>query len=205
MTTEATGAMSWVETLRAVVEIAKGINWPAVMFPLLVIWGMAYMVRLDRADGAWKIAQLFANPDGSANGASTGWMVALAVGVWVVYFETVAGRMTDITLGLFMGTFVAGGVWRHQTASRERIATLGHAPVKTEQTTTTSTTVTAAAEPAATWLAIEKAPQDGTVVLLLVGGNPDGVPGAYVDGAWRSESGDTVAPTHYMPRPRSPQ
>lgn len=82
----------------------------AAVFPLLIAIAVIYLLRLDRDKNiAFRLVQFITDDTtGKANTNSLGVVVALLVSTWVVYYETLAGRMSEWLLGLYLGLFVAG-------------------------------------------------------------------------------------------------
>ena len=91
-------------------------------FPALIALAVAYLWRLDQDPSTpFRLVQFVADDQtGRANSGSLAYVVALLVGTWIVYYETVAGRMSEGLLGLYLGTFVVGQVARSGIAAAQR-------------------------------------------------------------------------------------
>ena len=89
-------------------------------FPALIGLALIYLLRLDRdARTDFRLVQFIANTDGTANSASLAYVVVLLVTTWAIWVLVVQGALTEGYLGLYAGTFVAGGVAR-ATVARPR-------------------------------------------------------------------------------------
>ena len=94
------------------------LHWLLVgSFPALIGLALIYLLRLDRdATTRFRLVQFVANPDGTANSASLAYVVVLLVTTWAIWVLVVQGALTEGYLGLYAGTFVAGGVARAAVA-----------------------------------------------------------------------------------------
>lgn len=131
----------------ATAHTIAAIDWPAWSFAFLIAFAVAYLFRLDRQPTTFRLYQFIADRDGTANSASLTYTGIFLVGTWLVWYLAIHEQWGEAValVGSLGGIFVVGGVARQYVGSRERIATMGHAPVQTEQTTSIRTTVTGGA------------------------------------------------------------
>lgn len=104
----------------AFLEIATSINWPAWIFALIVGAGVIFMLRLDRDPTlTFRLVQ-FISVDGEANSWALARVTGLLTTTWVVWYETLHGRLSEWLILAYLGTVFAASVWTATTAAKER-------------------------------------------------------------------------------------
>lgn len=120
-------------------------------FPVLVLCGLVALWRFDRdPTSRFRLVQLVSDQNGEANSGSLAYVTALLVSTWGFWHESLHGRLSEWLMLAYIGTFVAGGVVRKLTSSRERVGIAKAQrpasempPVKITTTTQADTSVTA--------------------------------------------------------------
>jgi len=112
-------------SVTALTDTLATVNWPSVLFPMLIAVAISYLLRLD-ADprSKFKIVQFITNPDGTGNSASLAYCVVLMVMTWVFWAQVTWHELSDGFAAIYAGTFVAGGVFRAGISAKERTAAL---------------------------------------------------------------------------------
>ena len=92
-------------------------------FPALVLCGLIALWRFDRDPrSTFRLVQLVSDDKtGRANSGSLAYVTALLAATWAVWFESLHGRLSEWLVLAYIGPFVAGGVARQLTGSRERV------------------------------------------------------------------------------------
>lgn len=93
------------------------------LFVVCVGAGVIFMVRMDRGPGPFKLVQFI-----SVNGEANSWALARVTGLltttWMVWYETLHGRLSEWLVLAYLGTVFAASVWNGNTAAKERMAAL---------------------------------------------------------------------------------
>lgn len=104
-----------------IADILSGINWPAWIFVVCVGAGVILMLRLDRDTRLdFRLVQ-FISVDGQANSWALARVTGLLTTTWVVWYETMHGRLSEWLILAYLGTVFAASVWNSTTAAKERI------------------------------------------------------------------------------------
>ena len=127
-----------------ILDVLAGINYGAWVFVVLVGAGVILMLRLDRDPKLdFRLVQ-FISVDGQANSWALARVTGLLTTTWVVWYETLHGRLSEWLILAYLGTVFAASVWNSTTASKERVglanAQRPQAPQTLETQTTTTTT-----------------------------------------------------------------
>lgn len=111
--------MSW---LAATAEFLGLIDWAAWLFVALVCAGVVFMVRMDRDTKLdFRLVQ-FISVDGQANSWALARVTGLLTTTWMVWYETLHGRLSEWLVLAYLGTVFAASVWNSSTAAKERVA-----------------------------------------------------------------------------------
>jgi len=109
--------------MEALADTLATVNWPSVMFPVLVAIGLAYIIREDADPSSkFKMWQFFCNPDGTGNSASLAYCLVLLVMTWVFWAQVTWHELSDGFAAIYVGAFVTGGVIRAAISAKERTA-----------------------------------------------------------------------------------
>ena len=102
------------------------VNWAGWVFVLLIALGCLYLLRLDRDSSRFRLVDLISDSEGRGYSPSFTYVGCFIVGSWLCWYLAVAGQYTE-SAGAFaamMAGFVAGSVFRGNTAAKERTAAL---------------------------------------------------------------------------------
>ena len=124
-------------------DTLAAVDWAGWVFVALIAIGGAYLLRLDRDASTFRLVDLISDADGKAYSPSLTYVGCFFVGAWLCWYLALTGQYTEsaATFTAMMAGFVAGSVFRGNTASKERTAALNSdRPISVPQPGTVTTT-----------------------------------------------------------------
>lgn len=109
------------------VEIASAVNWPAFVFVVFCGLLLAYLLRLDRDTGTgFRLTHLISDGDGHGYSPSFAYVGTFLIGSWLTWYLAVEQQYSQsaAAFAAMMTGFVAGSVFRGNTAAKERVDTV---------------------------------------------------------------------------------
>ena len=119
------------------------VDWAGWVFVVLIAVGCLYLLRLDRDASKFRLVDLISDADGKGYSPSLTYVGCFLVGSWLCWYLALTGQYAEsaATFAAMMAGFVAGSVFRGNTASKERTAALNSdRPIAEPQPGTTTTT-----------------------------------------------------------------
>lgn len=110
--------------MTALADTLALVNWAGWVFPALIAIACTYVLRWDRDPKlAFRLVQ-FISLDGKANSWALARVTGLLTTTWVVWYETLNGRLSEWLILAYLGTVFAASAWTAGTAAKERTAAL---------------------------------------------------------------------------------
>ena len=125
------------------IDSLAAVDWAGWVFVALIAIGGAYLLRLDRDASTFRLVDLISDADGKAYSPSLTYVGCFLVGSWLCWYLALTGQYAEsaATFAAMMAGFVAGSVFRGNTASKERTAAINaDRPIAEPQPGTTTTT-----------------------------------------------------------------
>lgn len=129
--------------MAALTDTLAAVDWAGWVFVVLIAIGGAYLLRLDKDASKFRLVDLISDADGKGYSPSLTYVGCFLVGSWLCWYLALTGQYTEAaaTFAAMMTGFVAGSVFRGNTASKERTAALNSdRPIAEPQPGTTTTT-----------------------------------------------------------------
>jgi len=131
------------EIMPALTDTLAAVDWAGWVFVVLIAIGGAYLLRLDRDASTFRLVDLISDADGKGYSPSLTYVGCFLVGSWLCWYLALTGQYAEsaATFAAMMAGFVAGSVFRGNTASKERTAALNSGrPIAEPQPGTVTTT-----------------------------------------------------------------
>lgn len=125
------------------IDSLAAVDWAGWVFVALIAIGGAYLLRLDRDASKFRLVDLISDADGRGYSPSLTYVGCFLVGSWLCWYLALTGQYAEsaATFAAMMAGFVAGSVFRGNTASKERTAALNSdRPIAEPQPGTVTTT-----------------------------------------------------------------
>ena len=127
----------------ALTDTLATVDWAGWVFVVLIAVGCLYLLRLDKDASKFRLVDLISDADGRGYSPSLTYVGCFLVGSWLCWYLALTGQYTEAaaTFAAMMTGFVAGSVFRGNTASKERTAALNaDRPIAEPQPGTVTTT-----------------------------------------------------------------
>lgn len=131
-----------LDAVTQLATLAGKVDWLGVLFIFLVSAFFIRLMQYEKKKKTWVLADFVSDATGRPDKYALGYVLALLVTTWVLWYLAVHDRLTEWYVTAYIGSFVAAGLGKSWMASNERQAMMGTPDGKTLTTiNATSTTV----------------------------------------------------------------
>lgn len=102
------------------------IDWAGWSFVVLIVVACLYLLRINNDSSRFRLVDLITDGEGRGYSPSFTYVGSFVIGAWLCWYLALTGQYAEsaATFAAMMAGFVAGSVFRGNTASKERTAAL---------------------------------------------------------------------------------
>lgn len=129
--------------IQGAASMFEAVDWAGWSFVLLIVLACLYLLHINNDASKFRLVDLISDSEGRAYSPSLTYVGCFVIGAWLCWYLAVSAQYTEsaATFAAMMAGFVAGSVFRGNTASKERTAAINaDRPIAEPQPGTTTTT-----------------------------------------------------------------